>query len=171
MFFINNIVFAFLLTLFAGLATGIGSLISLFAKEKDKTFLGVCLGFSAGVMIYVSFVEIFVKANESLCLAVGEEISPLLTVLGFFSGMFLIGGIDKLLDKKKSEIKMEKEDEQEQNKDKKSLLRVGIFTAIAIAIHNFPEGLATFMAALEDPSLGIAIAFAIAIHNIPEGLH
>ena len=49
-------------------------------------------------------------------------------------------------------------------------MRMGIFTALAITIHNFPEGLVTFLAALEDPSLGIAIAIAIALHNIPEGI-
>lgn len=160
----DNVFFAFMLTLFAGLATGIGSLISLFAKEKDKSFLGVCLGFSAGVMIYVSFVEIFVKANESLCLAVGDSLAAVLTVVGFFSGMFFIGAIDKLMDNKR--VSMEKTGGESR---KKSLLRLGIFTALAIGIHNFPEGLATFLAALEDPSLGIAIAVAIAIHNIPEG--
>jgi ZIP family zinc transporter len=47
---------------------------------------------------------------------------------------------------------------------------MGLFTALAIAIHNFPEGLATFLAALQDPAVGIAIAVAIALHNIPEGI-
>lgn len=163
----DNVIFAFLLTLFAGLATGVGSLISVFAKEKNKSFLGVCLGFSAGVMIYVSFVEIFVKANESLSLAVGEELAPILTALGFFVGIFFIGMIDKFMDRKKAQIV---ENENDAKVKKKGLLRLGVFTAIAIGIHNFPEGLATFLAALEDPSLGIAIAVAIAIHNIPEGI-
>lgn len=131
----DNVFFAFMLTLFAGLATGIGSLISLFAKEKDKTFLGICLGFSAGVMIYVSFVEIFVKANESLSLVVAEKLAAVLTVIGFFSGMLFIGGIDKLMNDKK--ISIEKKDGKNH---KKSLLRLGIFTALAIGIHNFPEG-------------------------------
>ncbi len=160
----NDIIYAFSLTLLAGLATGIGSLLSLFAKKKNTSFLAICLGFSAGVMIYVSFVEIFVKANDSLNLAVGGSLAPWLTVLGFFLGMFFIGFIDKLLSSKNNNEK------SLENKSDKNLLRMGMFTALAIGIHNFPEGLATFMAALEDPSLGVAIAIAIAIHNIPEGI-
>lgn len=159
----NDIIYAFCLTLLAGLATGIGSLISLFAKKNNTSFLAVCLGFSAGVMIYVSFVEIFVKANDSLNLAVGETLAPYLTVLGFFLGMFFIGFIDKILNTKKNN------ESSNENNDSKKLLRMGMFTALAIGVHNFPEGLATFMAALEDPSLGVAIALAIAIHNIPDG--
>jgi zinc transporter ZupT len=50
------------------------------------------------------------------------------------------------------------------------LLRMSVTTAIAIALHNFPEGLATFVAALHDPKVGAVLALAIAIHNIPEGL-
>lgn len=160
---IDNMIFAFLLTLFAGLATAIGGFISLFVKNKNTTFLSVALGFSAGVMLYVSFVEIFVKANDSLTVVVGESLAPWLTVGGFFLGMFVIGIIDKILSKNKLITVTSVED------DKKKLFKLGIFTAVAISIHNFPEGLATFMATLEDPSLGIAIAFAIAIHNIPEG--
>ncbi len=161
----EQILFAFSLTLFAGLATGIGSLISLFAKKTNVSFLSFALGFSAGVMIYVSLVEIFVKANDSLTLAVGENLGAWLTAGGFFLGMVIIAIIDKFMpssficDEKK--IKCNK---------KAKLLRMGIFTSIAIAIHNFPEGLATFISTLEDPSLGIAIAVAIAIHNIPEGI-
>ena len=43
-------------------------------------------------------------------------------------------------------------------------------SGLAVGIHNFPEGLATFVAALSSPSLGIALAIAIALHNIPEGV-
>ncbi len=163
MIYLNNILFAILLTLFAGLATGIGSLISLFAKKTNYTFLAFSLGFSAGVMIYVSLVEIFVKANESLNTAIGEYYGAWLTAGGFFFGILLIAIIDKFLPNVKGDEKVPKN-------NKKALLRMGMFTALAIAIHNFPEGLATFISAIEDPSLGIAIAVAIAIHNIPEGI-
>lgn len=158
----NDILYAFTLTLLAGLATSVGSILSLFAKRENKKFLALSLGFSAGVMLYVSFIEIFVKASDSLVLAVGESLAPLLTVIGFFSGMLVIGIIDKIMAVKKDKI-------VEQN-DNSNLLKMGIFTALGLAIHNFPEGLATFMAALEDPSLGISVAIAIAVHNIPEGI-
>ncbi|MFI3261213.1 MAG: zinc transporter ZupT, partial [bacterium] len=129
---IDNMIFAFLLTLFAGLATAIGGFISLFVKNKNTTFLSVALGFSAGVMLYVSFVEIFVKANDSLTVVVGESLAPWLTVGGFFLGMFVIGIIDKILSKNKLITVTSVED------DKKKLFKLGIFTAVAISIHNFP---------------------------------
>ncbi len=159
---LNNIIFALLLTLIAGLATGIGSLISLFARKTNTTFLSLALGFSAGVMIYVSLVEIYAKANSSLTIATNNYIGSWIAAGGFFFGIILIGIIDKFMPK----IKEEKNNKN----NKKALLRMGTFTAIAIAIHNFPEGLATFISAIEDPSLGVAIAVAIAIHNIPEGI-
>ncbi len=160
----QEIIFAFLLTLFAGLATGIGSLISLFAKKNNYKFLSLSLGFSAGVMLYVSFTEILNKANESLSVVSGDYIGAWLTAAGFFSGIALIAIIDRFIPKIDNNIKIKK------NRNKKQLLRMGLFTALAIAIHNFPEGLATFISAIQDPSLGVAIALAIAIHNIPEGI-
>ncbi len=162
----NNIIFAFCLTLFAGLATGVGSLISLFAKKTSYSFLAGALGFSAGVMIYVSFTEILVKALESLSVATNEYTGAWLTAGGFFAGILLIALIDKFISPEKHNANINKN----KKNDKKSLLKMGMFTALAIAIHNFPEGLATFISALEDPSLGVAIALAIAIHNIPEGI-
>ncbi len=163
----NNVLFAFMLTLAAGLATGVGSIISLFAKKTNTKFLAISLGFSAGVMIYVSLVEIFVKANESLTLAAGSYLGAWITITGFFSGMILIALIDKLIPSEKFN---DSKNSSYKKNSKKKLLRMGTFAAVAIAIHNFPEGLATFISALEDPSLGIAIAIAIAIHNIPEGI-
>ncbi len=159
----NNMFFALTLTLFAGLATGVGSIIALFVKKQNNKFLSLSLGFSAGVMIYVSLVEIYSKANSSLNIAVGDYLGGWLTAAGFFTGIILIAIIDKILPNVDTD-----NISADNNKDK--LYRMGIFTAIAIAIHNFPEGLATFISAIEDPSLGIAIAIAIAIHNIPEGI-
>jgi ZIP family zinc transporter len=168
---LQSILIAFGLTLFAGLSTGIGSAIAFFAKRTNTKFLSISLGFSAGVMIYVSFVEIFQKAKDSLSIPLGEVSGTALTVLSFFCGMFLIAIIDKFIPSVENphEIHSLEELTQPQAKNKK-LMRMGVFTALAIAIHNFPEGLATFTAALTDPSLGIAIAVAIAIHNIPEGI-
>ncbi len=168
----NNFWIALGLTLFAGLSTGIGSLIGLLAKKTNTKFLSISLGFSAGVMVYVSFVEIFPKANEYLGTNLNENLASWLTVIGFFLGIMLIAIIDKLIPKEKNphEIHEVEEMKKQPKKSNVNLLRMGIFTAIAVGIHNFPEGLATFMSALSDPSLGIAIAVAIAIHNIPEGL-
>lgn len=168
---LNDILIAFGLTLFAGLSTGIGSTIAFFAKHTNTKFLSVALGFSAGVMIYVSFVEIFFKAKESLVEAVGYMAGSWITVASFFGGIAIIAIIDKLIPSEENphEIKLLEEDEPRTKKNRK-LMRMGMFTALAIAIHNFPEGLATFTAALTDPGLGIAIAVAIAIHNIPEGI-
>ncbi len=171
--FEGNVMVAFGLTLFAGLATGIGSALAFFAKRTNTKFLSLALGFSAGVMIYVSFVEIFFKARDSLAEAYGLTKGTWLTVAAFFGGILLIGIIDKLVPSFENphEIRGVEEMGQEKVSDKnQKLLRMGMFTALAIAIHNFPEGLATFAAALSDPALGISIAVAIAIHNIPEGI-
>ncbi len=168
----NTIAFAFGLTLFAGLSTGVGSAIAFFAKKTNTAFLSVSLGFSAGVMIYVSFVEIFVKARTELVSELGDTQGYWVTTAAFFGGILLIALIDKLIPSVENPHEMHKVEEMsaEGPKDKSKLMRMGLFTALAIAIHNFPEGLATFTAALTDPTLGIAIAVAIAIHNIPEGI-
>ena len=168
----NNVMFAFLITLFAGLATGIGSLIAFLAKSTNKKFLSVSLGFSAGVMIYVSMVEIFVKAKDALVLARGDKLGNWLTVISFFGGMLLIALIDKFVPSGENphEVRLLPSEEDEEERNKRGLLRTGVFTALAIAIHNFPEGLATFVSALTDTKIAIPIAIAIAIHNIPEGI-
>lgn len=167
----ENVMLAFLLTLVAGLSTGVGSLIAFFAKKTNKKFLSVSLGFSAGVMIYVSLVEIFQKAKGSLSGELGERMGAWATVLAFFGGIFLIALIDKLIpeDENPHEAKTVLADNKEK-KESRQLLRMGAFTALAIAIHNLPEGLATFVSAMQDPALAIPIVAAIAIHNIPEGI-
>lgn len=168
----NTVAFAFGLTLFAGLSTGIGSAIAFLAKTTNRKFLSLALGFSAGVMIYVSMIEIFVKAKDALSEAMGDKPGYIVTVISFFAGMGLIALIDKLVPTYENPHEMRSVEDMSKSsgKSKNSLLRIGLFSAMAIAIHNFPEGLATFTAALTDPSLGIAIAVAIAIHNIPEGI-
>jgi len=166
----NNVLFAFGLTVFAGLATGVGSLLAFFSKEFNPKFLSGALGFSAGVMIYVSFVEIFVKARESLSILFGDTKGYWITTIAFFCGIALIAVIDKLIPSYENPHEIGNINEPLDTASEKRLLRVGIFSALAIAIHNFPEGLATFIGALSDPTLGISIAVAIAIHNIPEGM-
>lgn len=192
----NEVWFALALTTFAGLATGIGSIIAFTAKLSSYRFLSVATGFSAGVMLYVSFVEIFFKGQESLVNHYGDPLGHWVNVGSFFGGMLLIGLIDNLIPEETNPHEIPSEAEADplhgkvttllgmeentcgpaktpfkpQPGHEKKLMRMGLFTALAIGIHNFPEGLATFLAALEDPSLGIAIAIAIALHNIPEGV-
>ncbi len=167
----DNILFAFALTLFAGLATGIGSLMAFMSRKFNPKFLAGSLGFSAGVMIYVSFIEIFAKAKESLIATYGIQSGNIQTVIAFFSGIALIAVIDKLIPSFENPHEIKNIEEKNLSPEsRKKLLRMGTFSALAIAIHNFPEGLATFMSAVTDPTLGISIAVAIAIHNIPEGI-
>lgn len=164
----NSILVAFLITLFAGLSTGIGSAIAFFTKQSDTKFLTFALGLSAGVMIYVSFVELFPSANDLI-----TEINPthadLYTVLAFFAGIAFIFIIDMLVPEAENPHELHTSEDLEKQKNK-SLKRVGVISALAIGIHNFPEGIATFASAIVSPELAIPIAVAIAIHNIPEGI-
>ena len=163
--------FAFGLTLFAGLATGIGSLLAFCAQRTNTRFLSLALGFSAGVMIYVSFVEIMVKARDALASQWGLVPGAWGTALAFFGGIGLIAVIDKFIPCEENPHELHRVEEMKAaERDTEKLHRTGVFTALAIAIHNFPEGIATFTAALAEPALGVAIAVAIAIHNIPEGI-
>lgn len=169
----NSIWFALGLTVFAGISTGIGGLFAFLSHRTNTKLLSVVLGFSAGIMIYVSFVEILMEAKNHLVIDYGPVSGAWITVVSFFGGMFLIAIIDKLIPSLDNPHESHKLEEMEQcrieNRNRK-LLRTGLLTAIAIGIHNFPEGLATFTAAVKEPALGVAIAIAIAIHNIPEGI-
>ncbi|NLY42198.1 MAG: zinc transporter ZupT [Desulfovibrionales bacterium] len=191
--------FALGITALAGLATGIGSIIAFAAKRTNYRFLSVATGFSAGVMLYVSFVEILFKGQVALVHCYGDPLGYWVNAGAFFGGMLLIGLIDNLIPEEANPHEVPDEAQTDMlhgsgatdsvwnqcmgaaalgeppsvdftNKQNAKLMRMGLFTALAIGIHNFPEGLATFLAALEDPSLGIAIAVAIALHNIPEGI-
>lgn len=186
------------LTVFAGMSTGIGSAIAFFAKRTNYRFLSVATGFSAGVMLYVSFVEIFVKGTDALVASYGGYWGHWINAASFFGGLLLIAVIDRLIPSAENPHETHTEEEtiplhdpsaplpdfdaiaadpaaappgaHDHRVDSKKLLRMGLFTALAITIHNFPEGLATFLAALKDPGVGTAIAIAIALHNIPEGI-
>lgn len=166
----ENIIFAFALTLFAGLSTGIGSALAFFAKRTNHKLLAISLGFSAGVMIYVSLVEIFQKAKSDLSSVFGNVEGTWYTVAAFFSGILLIALIDKLIPENKNPHEIRHIEDIDEIQKSRKLMRMGVFSAIAIGIHNFPEGMATFMAGLADPYVALPIAIAIAIHNIPEGI-
>lgn len=168
----GNFWLAFSLTLFAGLSTAIGSGIVLMSKRFSPKFLAASLGFSAGVMIFISLVELYSQASQSLEGLYGAKRGNLYTLLAFFGGVAIIALIDFLVPASENPHEAEglclKEDCGEHHPE--SLKRLGVMSALAIAIHNFPEGMATFVSGMSDPSLGISIAIAIAIHNIPEGI-
>ncbi len=166
----SNVIFAFLLTTLAGLATGFGSLIAFVAKKTNTKFLSISLGFSAGVMIYVSFMELLQTANHALVSDMGERKGSAVAVISFFAGMLVIALIDKLIPKEINPHEAKSPIGDNGTQKEKKLIRTGVFTALAIAVHNFPEGLATFVSALQDVSVAIPVVAAIAIHNIPEGI-
>lgn len=188
----GNFISALLLTLGAGLATGIGGAVIMFVKRFSSKFLSASLGFSAGVMILISLVELFPEAQHALSGIYGEKLGLLYTLLAFFGGMGVIALIDNLVPSYENphevnELTIEvhnsavgiEDGESAQIKpqqagksmaESKKLMRLGLLSSIVIAVHNFPEGLATFVTAMDDPKLGISIAFAIALHNIPEGI-
>ncbi|MBX9195028.1 zinc transporter ZupT, partial [Campylobacter jejuni] len=179
------------MTLFAGFSTAIGSIIAFFSRKDDLRVLSLGLGFSAGVMIYISFMEILPTALKDFKNYYNSHWAELLGLACFFGGILISLLIDKLIPEDVnphepkedlSELKICPLPQKGQNPPKfhpgeklhqintKALKRTGIFTALAIAIHNFPEGFATFISSLDNLTLGIAIAIAVAIHNIPEGL-
>lgn len=157
----SALVFSFGLALFAGLATGIGGLIGVATKKPTESFLSATLGFSAGVMLYVSFMEILPKAVEKL-----DGVGPWAAVAAFFAGIALIAIIDRLVP---AAINPH-EPATDEARRRRAMKNMGVMTAVAIAIHNFPEGFATFLSGMADPSVAIPVAIAIAIHNIPEGI-
>lgn len=167
----HHLLIALLLTLSAGLATGIGSAIAFFARHTNKRLLSFSLGLSGGVMIYVSFAELLREAENTLSEGWGPRTGSMISAAAFFAGILLIGIIDRLVPSFENphEARAVEEMDRQDAKNPK-LMRMGVMTALAIAIHNFPEGIATFTTALENPTLGIAIAAAVAIHNIPEGI-
>lgn len=175
----QNVLYAFLLTLVAGLATGVGSLIALMAKRTNRKFLSFSLGFSAGVMIYISFVDLFPESVRILSEDYGLRGGQVATAIAFFGGILFIALIDKLVPSVENPHEIRSVESMQvtvptspggKPLHAKHMMRTGLMTALVIGIHNFPEGIATFMASLQDVQMGAAIAVAIAIHNIPEGI-
>ena len=163
---LSKVYLGFALATFAGLSTGIGSMLGLYSKFENKRLLSLALGFSAGVMIYVSFMELLVISFDSLGTIYTPTYGQLIGVTAFIIGLLMMLFIDQLF----HQHSIANFISRSSNKDETLLVRTGLFSAIALAIHNIPEGFATFAATYQDPLVGITLAIAIAIHNIPEGL-
>ena len=175
----NSILTALLLTLIAGGATGIGGALVLFKKKISSNFLAGALGLSAGVMIFISLAELFPEAQAEITATGSLRYGRALTLLAFFAGMGIIMLIDFLVPEYENPHEASglslgahtpAVDMLSHAGNEKALQRLGLMSAFAIAIHNFPEGIATFIGALNDPQMGLGITFAISIHNIPEGI-
>ncbi len=181
----ENLLLAFLFTTIAGLSTGIGAAFAFVTREVNLRFLSFCTGLSAGVMLYVAFMEILPHGiSEVERHGMGASLANFLGTIAFFGGIAFIFAIDRLVPDETNPHEPHPAEAYEplHHADKvqggsqlsqqkaRHLLRTGLFTALAITIHNFPEGLATFLTALEDPSIGVAVTIAIALHNIPEGI-
>jgi ZIP family zinc transporter len=162
----SDVALALGLTLLAGLSTTIGGVLAFFIKRPRRYFLPLALGVSGGVMLYISFVELFPHALR--------EIGEARTALAFFGGMVFIAIIDMLVPQMDNPHHFSDHRKGRGRRGNgacnRAIMRTGMFTALAITIHNFPEGIATFATAMNDMDLGIIIALAIALHNIPEGI-
>lgn len=170
----SALVVAFLVTTGAGLATGVGAGLGLFQRTTNDSFLALALGFSAGVMLYVSFVEIVPKAIGYL--DEGGTNGLLFASVAFLGGLILMALLYRFLpdlplpDQQHRVASTEGIEAQLELEPRRALFRAGLLVALAVTIHNFPEGIATFFLTLDDPAVGLSVGLAIAIHNIPEGI-
>lgn len=162
----HNYGIALLITFFAGLATAIGSVFAFVFKKDNLKALSVGLGFSAGVMIFLSFTDIIPSASKMLAQEFPNK-HEWLVYSGFIIGILIAVLIDYFIPDHIDEKELMHPDVVSADK---RMQRAGLLTAVAICVHNFPEGMATFLTASHDLTLGISVAFAIAIHNIPEGI-
>lgn len=159
----SGIWFALGLTLLAGLATGLGGLLTFLMRRPSGGLLAGILGFSAGVMIYVSLAELVPQAHAALAVDLGDGAGWAETA-SFFGGIGIAVIVDRLVPDPINPHEVPRAP------DATALKRLGLLTAVVIALHNFPEGFATFMAAIQAPDLAVPVAVAIGIHNIPEGI-
>lgn len=175
----TGIIGALILTLLAGAATGIGGALVLFKKKLSSDFLAGALGLSAGVMIFISLAELYPEAQAEIMASGYSAHGEAFVLIAFFVGMGIITLIDFLIPEYENPheatgLSLDSRTPAvgilEHTGNEKALHRLGIMSALAIAVHNFPEGVATFIGALNDPQVGTGITFAIAIHNIPEGI-
>jgi ZIP family zinc transporter len=155
---------ALLLTTLAGLSTTVGSVLGILVRKPGPRLLALTLGFSAGVMVLVSFVELLRAAIASLEGVYGPD-GFLMATVGFVCGILVFFLVDLFVPHD-----YEGDHDHPERMTDSRLERTGLLTALGIGLHNFPEGMVTFVGTLQDVKLGLVLAVAIAIHNIPEGL-
>lgn len=167
----KEVVLSLGLTTIVGLSMGLGSILSFFIKETNKRFLAIALSFSAGIMIYVSFMAILPEGMELIESYFGEQGGHLVALAGFFGGMLITAIVEKLVHKFGGHYHGHDDHHHEHghhhDQNGEHLSKLGIMSAVAIAIHNLPEGLAIFTAGLKDISVAVPIAAAVILHNIP----
>ncbi|AOR24359.1 zinc transporter ZupT [Clostridium taeniosporum] len=160
----NNAVIALLLSFLAGTSTVLGAIFVLFIKKKSDKIITFALGFSGGVMICISFTDLFPNAKESLIKYYGNVYGILITIFYMLTGVIFALLIDKFIPNEPKKFMIYGSDKH------LNLFKVGFVSMIAITLHNFPEGIATFISSYQNITLGISISLAIAMHNIPEGI-
>ncbi len=171
-----NMILSICLATLAGLSTGIGGLISVLFKRTNTKVISIMLGFSAGIMIYISFIELYQESQTNLCGIHGPVSGKILTALSFFFGITLMALINEFIPEPNHPHRarriesVHKASISGSSRNTGKLLRTGVFTAIAVTLHNFPEGIASYVSTMKNSALGVSIALAIAIHNIPEGI-
>ncbi|OSI18077.1 zinc transporter ZupT [Neisseria dentiae] len=165
---LQNLTVAFGITLAAGLATVLGSVLVFLSKTPNPRMLSFGLAFAGGAMVYVSLTEIFSKSQQAFTATYGQSIGFAAATFAFLAGLGAVALIDRLVPNPHDTL--DAHDPEFHEKSRHHIARVGLMTAFAITAHNFPEGLATFFATLENPAVGTPLALAIAVHNIPEGI-
>lgn len=161
------------LSLLAGLCTGIGAAVALFIRRTDTRLLTFALGASAGVMVYISFMELMPTASRLLT---GTDFSKGALIASFFGGMALACIIDRLIPEDENPHEVHDAAELDhvratgQFAGRETVRRGAFLFAVAIAVHNFPEGMATVAAAFDNTDTAFSVALAVAVHNIPEGI-
>lgn len=153
--------YALLLSIIAGMATLIGAIIVIIIKKENKKFISASLGFASGIMISVSMLELFSKSNELITNSTNTLLGAIISTICLAFGMFITFLINHFV---------QDENKAVNNLSNNKLLTTGIVSMLVIALHNFPEGIATFMSSYGNTALGISITIAIAMHNIPEGI-
>lgn len=150
---------ALILTTLSGLCTGIGGIAAVLSRRVNDRLMAASLGFSAGIMITVSLADLLPHGGSVLVEQYGHIKGTVVIIIAVITGMALSYFAEELAPR-------------QMGGERKSggAYRLGIVTAVTVAIHNFPEGIATFMSSYADFSLGIPLAFSVALHNIPEGL-
>ena len=163
----NNYIIPLILTLCAGMSTLLGGFVTFFVKRNNLKALSIGLGFSAGVMVYVSLSELINEAAQMLSNFYSVIPAKALAFGGFFFGIIIAIIIDYFIP---DHIESDFLNTSKRCQQRHKIRRAGLITAMAVTLHNFPEGIATFLVSSQDLMLGVPVAIAIAIHNIPEGI-